>query len=292
VSVFATKEVILSAGTFDTPKILMLSGIGPREELEKHGIKKIQHLPGVGRSMKDHAAIFMTALMKPGFTERMAFETDAVAFETAAEQWKKNGTGRLAIERQSLLVMFNKLPEIYDSEEFRGLPEDVKEYLQRDTVPTYEATFGGPKFPPTVEIPLGMEYLGITVFGMNSQGEGTVTLDSSSPMDAMVIDPNALTHPFDRRVMIDSLTETLNIFKSTKQYKEGFVSWLMGPKSETKEDLEAFLKEQTLLVWHASGTVKMGKEKDESACVDSNFKVRGFEGLRVADMSVAPVNIK
>lgn len=270
----------------------MLSGIGARQELAEHGIETIKHLPGVGQSMKDHAAVFLTALMKPGFTERMAFETDVAAMKAAAEQWKKDGTGRLATELQSLLVMFNKLPEIYNSEDFRALPEDVKEYLRRETVPTYEATFGGPKFPPTVEIPPSMEYMGITVFGMNSQGEGKVTLASSNPSDAMIIDPQALTHPFDRRVMLDSLTETLHIFTTMKQYKEGFVSWLTGPKSDSRADLETFLEEQTLLVWHASGTVKMGKKDDESACVDSDFKVRGLEGLRVADMSVAPVNIK
>ena len=289
---FGTKEIILSAGSFDTPKILMLSGIGPREELARHGIQTIKHLPGVGKSMKDHPAVFMTALMHPGFTERMAFETNAAALETAAAQWKKDGTGRFATERQSLLIMFNKLPEIYNTEEFRALPEDVKEYLQRETVPTYEATFGGPKFPPTVDIPLGMEYLGVTVFCMNAQSEGNVTLASSDPADAMVIDPGTLTHPFDRRVLLDSLTESLKIFKSMKQYKEGFVSWLMGPKSESREDLETFLEEQTLLVWHASGTVKMGKKGDENACVDSEFKVSGLERLRVVDMSVTPVNIK
>lgn len=290
--VFATKEVILSAGSFDTPKTLMLSGIGPREELAKHGIRNIQHLPGVGRSMKDHAAIFMTALMKPGFTERMAFETDAAANEAAAEQWKKDGTGRFTTERQSLLVLFKELPEIHNTEEFQRLPDDLKDYLQREAVPNYELAFGGPKVPPMVEIPPGMEYLSVVVFGMNPQGEGEVTLASSNPADAVSINPRAFTHPFDRRVLIDSVVDAFKIFKSMKQYKEGFVSWLAGPKSDSREDIESFLEEQMLLVWHASGTVKMGKEEDDGSCVGSDFKVRGIEGLRVADMSIAPVNIK
>ena len=94
--------------------------------------------------------------------------------------------------------------------------------------------------------------------------------------------------------MIDSLIDALKIFEGTKQCKEGFVSWLTGPKSELREDIKTFffLEEQTLAVWHASGTVRMGKAEDEGACVDSYFKVRGIEGLRVTDMSVAPVNIK
>jgi choline dehydrogenase-like flavoprotein len=92
--------------------------------------------------------------------------------------------------------------------------------------------------------------------------------------------------------MLDALTETLKVFKSMKQYKEGFLAWLSGPKSESREDLEAYSEEQTMMAWHASGTVKMGKKGDESACVDSEFKVNGLERLRVVDMSVAPVNIK
>jgi hypothetical protein len=143
--------------------------------------------------MKDHALVFLTALINPGFTERMAFETSAAAVEAAAEQWKKDGTGRYAAELQSLIIMFNKIPEIYESEEFRRLPEDVKEYLRRETVPTYDAAFGGPKYPPTVEIPLGMEYFAIQALGMNSQGEGNVTLASSDPSDSSTSIPN-LSH--------------------------------------------------------------------------------------------------
>lgn len=146
----------------------MLSGIEPHDELSKHSIETIKRLPGIGRSLKDHATVFFTALMKAGFTERMTFETDTAAIETAAERWKKDGTERLSTELQSLLFMFNKIPAIYEAEEFRVLSEEVKKCLQRDAVPTYEAAFGGPKFPPTPVVPPGMEYLGITVFGMNS----------------------------------------------------------------------------------------------------------------------------
>ena len=149
--------------------------------------------------------------------------------------------------------------------EFRKLPEKVKEYLQRETVPTYKAAFGGPKISPTLEISPGMEYTGSTIFCMISQGQGTVALASSNPAGIMSIEPNAFKHPSDPRVLIDSLIETVNISKSTRQYKEAFLHWLMGAKSESREDIENFLEDQTLLVWHASGIVKMGKMEDETA---------------------------
>ena len=207
----------------------MLSGIGPTEELKKHDIAVLKDLPGIGRGLKDHAAVFLTALMKPGFTSRMAFETDSNALKSATAQWELDATGRLSSESQSLVVMFNKIPDIYKSLEFSRLSKSQRDYIIRDTIPTYETTFGGPKFPPSVVIPAGMEYLGITVFGMNPQGEGSVTLSSlssSKPDDAAVIDTRTLEHPFDRLVLIEGLIDTLKIFKETKQYQKGFVSWL------------------------------------------------------------------
>jgi choline dehydrogenase-like flavoprotein len=290
---FAKKEVVLSAGSFESPKLLMLSGIGRQDELAEHGITSIKHLPGMGKSFQDHAAIFLTAQTKPGFTTRVAFESDVEAVKTATEQWNEDGTGEFATQFQSPPFMFNKLPEIYEIPEFKDLPIDMQEYLRRDTVPTYEAAFHGPKFPSFVQLPEGSEYFGLTVFGMNPQGSGTVQLASSNANDKAVIDPRILTHPFDRRVMIDSLISVMKFYKSTEFYRKYFVKWLSGPESESREDVERFLEEQTIVAWHANGTAKMGRKGDEErgACVDSNFKIMGMENLRVADMSVSPVTI-
>jgi hypothetical protein len=222
---------------------------------------------------------------------RMAFENDAAAVQKATEQWAKDGTGQLAEHNVSLAVMFNKVPSLYQTPEFTQLSPVEQEYLLRDTVPTYEATFGGPKFPPSVEVPLGHEYLGITVFGMNPQGAGTVKLASANPADKAIVDPRTLVHPFDSRVMFDSLIDVLNFFKGTNIYKKYFVNWLAGPETYEDKDIQKFLEEQIILVWHANGTVKMGRKDDKGTCVDSDFKVLGIERLRVADMSVSPVTI-
>jgi len=184
--------------------------------------------------------------------------------------------------------MFNKLPGLYETPEFLALDAKEQEYLRKEAVPHYEATFGGPLFPPNAIIPEGHEYLNIGIFGMNPQSRGTVTLSSTNPSDLAVIDSKLHTHPFDRRAMLDAFTEVLEFFKKTKQYREGFVRWL----NDMDKPLDKVLEEQVLAVWHANGTVKMGRKGEEGTCVDAGFRVVGTEGLRVADLSVCPVTIK
>jgi choline dehydrogenase-like flavoprotein len=129
---------------------------------------------------------------------------------------------------------------------------------------------------------------------MNPQGSGTVTLASSNPEDAAIIDPKTLSHPYDKRVLVEAVIDFIKIFRGTRVYKDGFEGWVNGPESLERSVVERFCEEQTVLVWHANGTVKMGKREDEDrgACVDGAGRVFGLKGLRVADMSVSPVTIK
>ena len=93
---YATKEVILSAGALDTPKILLLSGIGPADELEQLKIKIVKDIPGIGRCLRDHSFTPLTILQKPGTNDRVNFYNDPAAMEAARKQFDEDAGGLLA----------------------------------------------------------------------------------------------------------------------------------------------------------------------------------------------------
>lgn len=101
-------------------------------------------------------------------------------------------------------------------------------------------------------------------------------------------DPKFLSHPFDRRAAIESLRDAFRIAKHGAYTKDN-VGELAAPKSDSDEDLLEYWRQNLSSSWHMTGTVKMGKPGDPDAAVDSNFRVMGIDGLRVADMSVVPV---
>jgi choline dehydrogenase-like flavoprotein len=119
--VLVKHEVILCPGSFNTPKILMLSGIGPLEELSRHGIPITKHLPGVGQAMKGHPAVFMTALMKGKFFHGAAFDSSPRLISATQEQWDKDATDEMTKQSSSLPVIFKKLPEFYNTPKFLAL---------------------------------------------------------------------------------------------------------------------------------------------------------------------------
>jgi choline dehydrogenase-like flavoprotein len=120
----------------------------------------------------------------------------------------------------------------------------------------------------------------------NAQSHGSVTLRSRDPNDAPIIDPKFATHPFDRRVLIDGLRQTLRLLQAPVYAKNTIE--VLGPGAEATDDvIWEHIRKHFGSSWHMSCTVRMGNDS-ETACVDSNFKIFGLEGLRVVDMSVSP----
>jgi choline dehydrogenase-like flavoprotein len=97
-----------------------------------------------------------------------------------------------------------------------------------------------------------------------------------------------LAHPFDRRAAIESARDAFRIIKDDSYAKDN-VAELAAPKSDSDEDLLEYWKQNVSSSWHMTGTVKMGKPEDSDSAVNSKFQLMGIDGLRVADLSVAPV---
>jgi choline dehydrogenase-like flavoprotein len=288
----ASKEVILAAGALDTPRILMHSGIGPKEQLEKYNIPVVHPSPAIGQGLRDHAFCPLVYTRTETSTARASFYGDQAAMDAALEEWKTHGTGPWTKFATETAIGFFKLPSLPSSPEFQSLPASEQAYLNSPTVPHTEVFT---HFPIHWFLPgfrnEDLNYSCILVFLYNAQARGTVTLQSADPNVALLFDPNFLAHPFDRRAAVESLREVLR-FTKTEAYARDTLGTVAAPPPEGEDDDEALLGywRQTIgSSWHMTGTVKMGKPGEEDAAVDNDFKVMGVEGLRVADMSVVPV---
>ena len=290
----ATKEVILSAGSLDSPRILMHSGIGPAEQLAKYNIPTVLSAPAVGKGLRDHSfcPLVYKRTEESGSGRSSFYGTKNKAIANAAlEQWKKDGTGPWSKYACEGGVGYFKLGEKFTSSpEFLALPPTEQEYLHHETVPHYEVLSHFPMhwflpgFPDE-----NLSYACFLVFLYNAQARGTVELQSSDPNVPLLIDPKFLEPEFDRRAAIESLRDVLRIAE-LPDFAKDTVETLVAPNpGATDEELLGYWQQTISSSWHMTGTVKMGKQGDADAAVDNRFRVVGIEGLRVADMSVVPV---
>lgn len=134
----ARQDVIMSCGSLDSPKLLMLSGIGPADELKKHGIPLVHDLPEIGKNLQDHCFSLATLLQKPGTNDRMAFETNAEAVAAARAQHAKDKTGIMSEMYTATPMGWFKNEAVVESAEFKALDEYTQEHLKKPTIPIYE----------------------------------------------------------------------------------------------------------------------------------------------------------
>jgi choline dehydrogenase-like flavoprotein len=278
--------VILCAGALDTPKILMLSGIGPAEQLQKHSIPVIRDTPAIGTGLRDHMASPLIYAVKEGITDRASFYGNQKAMDGAMERWKQDGAGPWATVGCQGGIGFFKSDRITSSDEFRGLPAEEQHFLLRETVPHYEAFTHVPAHWFMPGLPEDYNYISVLAILLNNQSKGEVTLQSSDPSVPLRFDPKFLSHSFDRRVAIEAFRELFRVSKHPSSFLE---AQIVGPQSDSDEDILGYWKQAGYSCWHMTGTVKMGHRDDHSAAVDSKFRVRGIERLRVADMSIVPL---
>jgi choline dehydrogenase-like flavoprotein len=146
--VSARLEVVLCTGSIDTPKLLLLSGIGPPQELSELNIEVQHALPGVGKNLQDHCGVFLAEHLGPLFSERVTFSLSPDKMEEAHKQWMTDHTGQLAAHYSSLVIGFIKDPSWFEMEEFKALPLDEQHFLRDPTIPTYELAMVRICIPP------------------------------------------------------------------------------------------------------------------------------------------------
>ncbi|CAG8891823.1 unnamed protein product [Penicillium egyptiacum] len=285
---FASRDVILSAGSLDTPKILMHSGIGPAADLKKFNVPVVNDLPAIGQGLRDHYFVPLILARKPETNDRNSFFQDPAAMETAMRQWEDDNTGLWTRYGCQVGSGWFKSDRITSSPEFKALPASVQEFMNRETVPHYEMASHLPFHLLMPDMFKDYSYLGLAAFMMNEQSRGEVRLQSSDPEVPLLFNPRFLEDPFDRRACIEIYRHLLEVSRQ-ECFAKDTISTLIGPASDSDEDILQFWKNFLSSSWHMTGTVKMGKLDAGDAAVDTHFRVQGMEKLRVADMSVVPV---
>lgn len=283
ISASCTHEVILTAGAIDTPKLLLLNGIGPKVDLEALNIPVKKDLPGVGQHLSDHLLTFMSVEVDGATNDRYTFESNPQSLLAAEELWKKDQTGEFALHQSTMYGGFLKIPPLHSTPEFASLTKDIQTYLNKPTVPDMEFINNSLLWPPGTVLTEGNSYMTCIAFLMNPQSEGSITLRSANAKDKPVIRLNYLTHPYDRVAFRESIRATWTKLMENPHIKPSIRKTLAGPKSISDQDIDEFARQNASTVWHANGTMRMAE------CVDSSGKVFGIKGLRIADLSVCPV---
>lgn len=285
----ATKEVILSAGVFNSPQLLMLAGIGPREHLNSLGIKVIQDLP-VGKNMWDHtvssASIFTINLTLPQYDQ-----------DENIKQYKE-GHGLFTVPVNVQVVGFENVTS-HDA----NVP-DV-EHVIAVTKPPYVSWEKVNKYnnigldvynninKKMAEQTIWQSY----TFLLHPKSRGTVTLKSNDPMDYPQIDPNIFSDPegSDINTLAASMKQLMQMSNTkalqqvNSQPMEIDLPNCKNFSHGTDEHIKCILRHTAFSLGHYSGTCKMGPISDKSSVVGNDLKVHGIESLRVADCSVIPV---
>lgn len=263
-TVRARREVIVASGAFGSPKLLLLSGIGPAAEIRQHGIDVVADLPGVGKNLQDHLDFVI-----PVFTHT----TDTVGIGAAgslklaqeAMRWRRDGTGMLATPFAEGGAFFRSSPEV-DRPDLQlhfvlGILDDHARKLH-----------------------LGYGY-SIHVCALRPKSRGEVTLASSDPLTPPRIDPKFLSDPADGQTLLRGARHVRTIIAAPSLAKH-CKRELFPLKTDSDEELMAHIRARADTIYHPVGTCRMGS--DDRAVVDTALRVRGVQGLRVVDASIMP----
>lgn len=262
----ARAEVILAASSINTPKILMLSGIGDAAALRGQGIEVVADRPGVGANLQDHLEIYMQFAAAQPVTLYRYWNLWGKALIGA--QWLFTGRG-LGASNQFEACGFIRSDKGVD------YPDIQYHFLPIAVRYDGKAAAEGHGFQ-------------VHVGPMRSKSRGAVTLRSADPREAPVIRFNYMSHPDDWVEFRKAIRLTREIFGQPAMAAHVRHEIQPGAGVQTDAEIDAFLRDHAESAYHPCGTARMGRRDDPMAVVDPECRVIGVEGLRVADSSIFP----
>ena len=265
-TIHASKEVLLSSGAFGSPQILLRSGVGPANEITRHGIDHLVDLPGVGKNLQDH--IDYITVHKYNSMKLIGFSLKNIFFKYPYEILK---------------YLFTKTGLFTSTIAEAGAFIKTQDQLEIPNIQFHYA--------PAMIVDHGRTLLWGTGMSCHScllrpKSLGEVTLESADPFADPLIDPKFLSHPDDIKDMIDGYKVMMKVLGS-EPFSKYITEHSQRPIDINDDsDIEQAMREGADTVYHPVGTCKMGD--DSMSVVDSRLKVHNVKGLRVVDASIMP----
>ena len=262
---FVSREVILAAGSLQSPQLLQLSGVGPQALLQQVGIPVVHDLPGVGENLQDHLQLRLIFKC----TKPITTNDDLASVWRSAKiglQWLFRRTGPLAVGINQGGLFTRVLPE--------SATPDIQFHFA-----TLSADLAGAKPHP---------FSGFTmsVCQLQPTSRGHVRIKSADPLAAPAMQPNYLSTERDRTCAVAGVRFARRLAATSALRPYVQEEFRPGPTAASDADLLEFAREFGATIFHPSGTCKMGS--DPLAVVDDELRVRGIAGLRVVDCSIMP----
>ena len=267
--VHAQAEVLLCAGAFQSPQLLMLSGIGPAEHLQSLGIEVKQDLPGVGANLQDHLDVTLAYHSLRNDVMGIA-PVAAWQLLKGIRQWRKDGSGIVATPYAEAGAFVRCSPDARRPDiQFHFVVARVEDHARR--------------------LHWGYGY-SCHVCVLRPHSRGSVRLQSRDPFDAPLIDPAYLSDHRDTALMVEGVKKLRTIMQAPAlQPYRGKEIYTAG--IETDAQWESYIRERADTIYHPVGTCKMGAAHDPMAVLDTQLRVKGVLGLRVIDASAMPTLI-
>lgn len=261
----ASREIILSGGSINSPQLLMLSGIGREDHLREHGIEVVHALPGVGANLQDHPTVHIAMENPTGESYAMSMRS-----------WPRMMASpfRYLLNRNGMLASNVAEAGGFVSTDGGGRPDIQMTFLV------------GLKSNART-IPKDHGYMALVQL-LRPKSTGRVLLGSARPEDKPIIEPNFFDDPEDMKVLMAGFREARRIV--SQPALAPFSGAEIEPGAELRSDaqLDAALRRFVNTAYHPTGTCRMGPDGDPMAVVDNRLRVRGVSGLRVVDASVMP----
>jgi choline dehydrogenase len=263
----ARREVILSAGALNSPKLLQLSGVGPDDVLGRLGIDPVHVQRGVGQNLRDHYAVRMVARIKNSSTINNMVTGPRLLMQIA--RWLVGKPSLLAVSPSLVHIFWKSAPSLERPDlEFACSPASFKEGVVGllDDIP------------------------GLTrgVWQERPESTGHVRAKSVDAFESPAIQPNYLASEVDQRSLLGGMRLARRLFSAAPLARYFDAETSPGPGVQTDDEFLDYARRMGTTVYHMTGTAKMGSASDSSAVVDSQLRVHGLQGLRVVDASIMP----